>query len=55
MGDHILVHQRQKPFKCEICGKTFDSKRKVEGHIAAVHENKKFTCDIFPSNKKRVT
>ena len=42
----FTVHEKQKPFKCEICNKNFSTKNSQKVHITRVHEGKKpFTCD----------
>ena len=39
--------EQRKTFKCELCGKIFTIKKRLDTHIYAVHEGKKpFKCDI---------
>ena len=47
MNKHVAsVHERKKPFKCEICDYSCAQKRSLNIHVAAVHEgNKPFKCD----------
>ena len=47
MNKHVVsVHERKKPFKCEICDYSCAQKRSLNIHVAAVHEgNKPFKCD----------
>ena len=35
------VHERNKPFKCEICDQTFSEKGSMNRHVARVHGEKK--------------
>ena len=42
MTKHVVsVHEKKKPFKCEICDKGFSQKHKMKIHVASVHEEKK--------------
>ena len=42
MKYHVAsVHEENKPFKCEICGKGFSQKNKVKIHVESAHEKKK--------------
>ena len=41
------VHEKKKPFKCEICYFRFSQKGDMNKHIVLVHEKKKlFKCEI---------
>ena len=41
------VHEKTKPFKCDICDLSFLRKLSLTEHVSLVHENKKsFKCDI---------
>ena len=41
------VHEKKKPFKCDICNFSCYQKRDLKKHIESAHENKKlFRCDI---------
>ena len=41
------VHERKKPFKCNICDTTFTQKGVMKQHVVSVHEGKKpFQCTI---------
>ena len=43
------AHEEKKLFKCEKCGKSFQHKKSLTGHVA--HEGKKpFKCDICDYN-----
>ena len=48
MKIHIdSVHERKKPFKCNICDASFAVKGNLKKHLASVHEGKKpFTCNF---------
>ena len=42
-----MVHEGQRPYKCEQCDKAFTRKRYLTGHVLVVHEGKKpWECDI---------
>ena len=42
-----MVHEGQRPYKCEQCHKAFTRKRYLTGHVLVVHEGKKpWECDI---------
>ena len=47
MNRHVAsVHERKKPFKCEICDFSASQKSVKDLHVAAVHEGKKpFKCE----------
>jgi hypothetical protein len=34
------VHERKKPFKCEICDHCYSTKSELKGHVGSVHEKK---------------
>ena len=41
------VHEKIKPFHCDVCDKKFSRKEHLKLHIERVHERKKaFMCDI---------
>ena len=41
------VHEKKKPFKCDICDYNFSGKGNLKRHTDSVHEGKKpFKCDI---------
>ena len=42
------VHERKKPYECDICGKVLDEEQNFKSHIESVHERKQpYECDIF--------
>ena len=45
---HIeVVHDKKKPFKCEICDYSCYQKSKMKKHVESVHEkNEPFKCEI---------
>ena len=41
------VHEKKKPYKCEICDANFTEKQGMVSHTQSVHEGiKPFKCDI---------
>ena len=45
---HIsVVHEKKKPFMCDLCGSSFARRPKLKSHYAVVHEGiKKHKCSI---------
>lgn len=45
---HIkIVHEKKRPFSCEICHQTFGKRSGLTRHIEVVHEKKRpFSCDV---------
>ena len=42
MNKHVAsVHEGKKPFKCDICDRSFSLKSHMNRHVASVHEGKK--------------
>ena len=40
------MHEKQKDYKCDICGKEFGLKATLRDHIASMHKKKrKYKCD----------
>ena len=39
LGHVATVHEKKKPFHCEICSSAFAEKRRLKEHITSVHEN----------------
>ena len=51
LKQHIqVVHDKERPFKCTQCDKSWFHKRQLNDHIDVVHLNKLFKCQ--PCNKK---
>ena len=49
----VSVHEGDKPFKCNLCDKSFASKTMLNNHIASTHEEKKpYRCDICDKSFK---
>ena len=48
MSSHqATVHENQKSFKCDVCGKFFGYKHSLKIHIDTVHQKvKAFECEI---------
>ena len=48
MNRHIkMVHEEKKPFKCELCDKSFFQKVDRKKHVESIHEGKKpFKCEL---------
>ena len=43
----MSVHEKKKPFQCQICDRNFSRKGQLSDHIKTVHEKKKpFKCDL---------
>ena len=41
------TYEKMKPFKCDLCDKTFTDKYSLEKHCKIIHEKlKQFKCDI---------
>ena len=47
ISHQTTVHEKEKPFKCEICQNSFRNKCLLNRHEIAVHENEKpLKCEI---------
>ena len=48
LATHVSsVHEKNKPFKCDICDYKFSQVGDMNKHIVSVHEKKKlFKCEI---------
>ena len=46
LENHIRRHFDYRPFKCDLCEKSFKTKQYLTGHVNGVHKNdKQFICD----------
>ncbi|KAF7286014.1 hypothetical protein GWI33_008317 [Rhynchophorus ferrugineus] len=47
LKDHLIVHSLDRPWKCDICERTFKYKRVLKHHVKMVHDKSRdFLCDI---------
>ncbi|KAH1003733.1 hypothetical protein HUJ04_003603 [Dendroctonus ponderosae] len=45
--NHLIIHSSERPWKCQVCNKTFKHKRGLDYHEQTVHgESENFPCDI---------
>ena len=42
----MSVHEKKKPFRCEICDNSYSRKDNMTQHVLTVHENKNIKCRI---------
>ena len=46
-----IVHEKQRPFKCDLCDKRFGEKGNQRKHMQSVHMNHRpFQCHLCPSS-----
>ena len=49
-----MVHEKKKPFQCNICEKSFPSKSRLNVHASEVHEKKHpFKCVMCDASFSR--
>ena len=42
----LKIRSNSSPFECNICGKSFASKRNLRRHVSSIHLNQRFSCDL---------
>ena len=49
-----MVHEKQRPFVCETCGRSFAAKAGMENHILLIHDKAMpYACDHCAKRFKR--
>ena len=55
LRDHQMAHKREKPFKCETCGKQFTQRGNLKTHQKSHTSHQGFRCTYENCNKTFVT
>ena len=46
LRSHMITHQMERPFECEMCGKTFKTRPNLDIHMKTLHgSTEEFPCD----------
>lgn len=55
LRDHKMAHEREKPYKCETCGKQFTQRGNLKTHEKSHSSHEGFRCTYQNCNKTFVT
>ena len=46
LNRHIVTHNKEKNFNCEVCNKSFTQKRNVKRHMLVHTRKKEHQCEV---------